>query len=105
MASRKALFALLAKTICLLSTETFLHRYSKRNKADAISFPLAEISAESLDEGNDCPVEPTFFPERIRALGEGKGGRKALSEARARNTVIKNELGLGPGAAISSAKK
>lgn len=43
-------------------------------KLDAISFPLAEISAESLDEGNDCPVEPTFFPERIRALGEGKGG-------------------------------
>lgn len=55
---------------------------------------------KSPDEGNDRPVVLTFFPEHIHA-----SGGKALSEARARNTVIKNELGLGPGAAISSAKK
>lgn len=89
-----------ARAICLLSAETFLRGYSEQNKADAISFLSAEISMKSFDEGNDRPVVLTFFPEHIHA-----SGGKALSEARARNTVIKNELGLGPGAAISSAKK
>jgi len=55
---------------------------------------------KSLGEGNNRPVVLTFFPERIHA-----SGGKALSVARARNIVIKNELGLEPGAAISSAKK
>lgn len=40
LARRKALFALSAKAICLPGAETFLRRYSKRNKADAISFPF-----------------------------------------------------------------
>lgn len=40
--------------------------------------------------GNDRPVVLTFFPEHIHA-----SGGKALSEARARNTVIKNELRAG----------
>lgn len=55
---------------------------------------------KSAGEGNDRPAVLTFFPEHIHALGG-----KALSEVRARNTVIKNELGLRPGAAISLANK
>lgn len=98
--SREKRFSHVARAICLLSAETFLHRYSERNKADAISFPSAEISMKSPNEGNDRPVVLTFFLEHIYA-----SGGKALSEAQARNTVIKNELGLRPGAAISSAKK